>query len=150
MHKSCKFQIKDGIFIPSLPAENYEPIILYSYHQEYNLINDNSQLIVKTEISIKFGQLPSQKITHKTLVELLSFTHKPSDMNDAVDALMWNLRHNLFDKIKLELKLTSGDILKEYFPNDSQFICKLNKDLKFDNYDFTPILNLNTLHGVGY
>lgn len=146
MHKSCQFQIKNGIFIP--PTETVENLLMYN--QQYNLIENNQHLIVETDILIKPTNGKPKAIKHQTLIVLSGFNHQPFEIDEAVKSLMWNLRHNIFDKIKLELSIHNGDYLLIYFPSDGQFSCILNKGLTFENYDFKPTFNPKLLVGISY
>ena len=146
MHKSCKFQIKNGRFIP--PTETVENLLMYN--QQYNLIENNSELIVETDILIKPTNGQPKTVKHQTLIVLSEFNHKPFEIDNAVKALMFNLRHNIFDEIKLKLGINNEDYLLIYFPSDEQFSCTLNKDLVFENYDFKPIFNPQLLVDISY
>lgn len=146
MHKSCQFQIKNGKVTP--PIKNVENLI--TYNQQYSLLEDGFSLIVETKISATITDTETQMLNHKTLIVLSNFNHKPYEIDEAVKSLMWNLRHNIFDKIKSELGIYNEDYLLIYFPNDEQFSCNLNKDLTFENYDFKPSFNHHLLADISY
>lgn len=158
MHKSCKFQIKNGRISPHI--SNVEKLI--TYNQQYNILENSSQLIVETDISLKTADKQYETIKHQTLIELIVFNHELFEIDDAVKSLMWNLRHNIFEKIKEELHIIDNvdedgkkvnNTLKDYFPNDyndKEFSCELNKDLRFDDYNFQPPFNLNLLTHIHY
>jgi hypothetical protein len=146
MNKSCQFQIKNGKL--SIKIEHVENLL--SYYQEYNLIENNTRLIVETDILIKQSGKDLEKLIHKTLIILSGFKHGNFEVEDVVESLMFNLRHNIFNKIKLELGIKSNKYLFQYFPEDSQFSCAFNKNLKFDDYNFTPVFNPNLLVDISY
>ncbi len=146
LNKSCKFQIKNGKFDRQI--ENIENLL--SYYQEYNLIESNTKLIVETDILVKQLNEEPEKVVHKTLIILSGFLHDDFEIEEAVTSLMFELRHHIFDKIKLEFDIQNEKYLLQYFPNDEQFSCILNKDLKFDNYDFQPTFNPQLLVGIFY
>ena len=120
------------------------------YNQQYNLIENNSELIIETDILIKPINEHPKTIKHQTLIVLSGFNHQPFEMEEAVTALMWNLRHNIFDKIKSELGIDNEDDLSSYFPSDGQFSCAFNKDLTFENYNFKPTFNPKLLVDISY
>lgn len=158
MYKSCQFQIKNGRFIPS--TETVEKMI--TYNQQYNILDGNSQLIVETDILIKPTNEQPKTVKHQTLIVLSSFNHQPFEIDEAVIALMFNLRHDIFEKIKGELSIIDdvgkdGEkvnyMLINYFPheyNKGEFSCTLNKNLKFEDYNFQPPFNPNLLTGIDY
>lgn len=149
MYKSCNFQIKNGRFIP--PTATVEKLI--TYNQQYNILEHRSQIIVETDISLKTTDEKYETIKHQTLVELSGFNHETFELDDAVTALMFNLRHKIFEKIKSELGLNDNKDLYDHFPNDynvGEFSCMLNKDLTFDDLSFQPQFNLNLLTHIGY
>lgn len=149
MHKSCQFQIKNGRVIP--PISNVEKLI--TYNQQYNILENSSQLIVETDILIKPTNEQPKTVKHQTLIILSRFNHQPFEIEEAVIALLFNLRHNIFDKIKLELGLTDNKGLHEHFPdehNENQFSCLLNKNLNFENYNFSPTFSPSLLTEIWY
>jgi len=149
MYKSCNFQIKNGRFTP--PTATVEKLI--TYNQQYNILEDRSQIIVETDIKLKTTNEKYETIKHQTLVELSGFNHGLFEIDEATTTLMFNLRHNIFEKIKSELGLNDDKYLYEHFPNDynvDEFSCMLNKDLKFDDLNFQPQFNLNLLTHIDY
>lgn len=146
MNSTCQFQIKNGRLVT--PTETVENLIMSN--QQYSLIESNSELIVETNILIKPTKDKPKPVKHQTLIVLSGFNHQPFEMEEAVTALMWNLRHNIFDKIKSELGIDNEDDLSSYFPSDGQFSCAFNKDLTFENYNFKPTFNPKLLVDISY
>ncbi|MBK9257290.1 MAG: hypothetical protein IPM42_17595 [Saprospiraceae bacterium] len=123
------------------------------YKQQYNFLEGDAELIIETDILVKPFNKQPETIKHQTLIVLSGFAHEPFEIEDAIKSLMFNLRHNIFDKIKSELGITDAEnmkILSEFFPSEGSFSCVYNSSLTFNDYDFSPPLNLNNLVEIHY
>lgn len=141
MIKECKVFIRNGEFSDISTVEKFNEFEPLSYIQIYNYKYDS--LITRTRIVVQYK---NQRIAieHENLVTLILFKPKTNSIQQELDSLMFELRHNLYNKIKAQLNIVSE--LKDF----KAFKCEFDNSLELSKYQFDPIFDPLKLISVQY
>lgn len=142
MIKECKVCIRNGEF--NLDVNNkigsYKSV---SYIQYYNYKYDS--IITRTEITFEDEDTNDKiKIEHENLVSLILFKPTQDSIDQDMVGLMFELRHNIYDKLKSQLNIQFE--LKDF----KKFNCEYLKTLELQQYQFKPVFNPIELIRITY
>lgn len=135
--RHCYFMIKDGK--PESAISHSADLLISSIKIKYNYFDcPTTDIIVEAAISLT----DNSAIIYKTIISLIHFPEKREfieyEINDFMEKIKWEFKKYLKKNLSLDCV--------EFFDYNTY----LDKDLKFDNYKFSPVFSIKRLQEFDY